>query len=67
MSRLRKCSICGSEADVTHVDEKGHGTLYGASCGEGHEIGMVFGTRNRAVKAWNECQSFVAEYSGEMR
>ena len=57
------CSICGSDAKVTHLDLKGKGTFYGVSCDEGHFIADNYGTKNRAIQAWNDCQSFVDRYT----
>jgi phage/plasmid primase-like uncharacterized protein len=61
--RFRECSICGSEAGPTYLDVKGKGTRYGAECAEGHAMEAVFGTKNRAAQAWNECQEFVERYT----
>lgn len=63
--RIAACSICGSNAEPTYLDVKGKGTLYGVECDEGHSIGAVFGTKNRAIQAWNECQGFVERYTEE--
>lgn len=63
--RMRECSICGMRAEPTYKDVKGKGTMYGARCGEGHFIPAVFGTKNRAAQAWNECQEFVERYTEE--
>jgi len=63
--KLRECSICGSHVEPTYLDVKGRGTLYGAECDEGHSIPAVFGTKNRAAQAWNECQDFVERYTEE--
>ena len=63
--KAETCSICGSAASPTHIDMGGKGTLYGVECAEGHAIGTVFGTKNRAIQAWNECQGFVMRYTEE--
>lgn len=47
----------------TYLDAKGKGTIYGVECDGGHSIGAVFGTKNRAIQAWNECQDFVERYT----
>lgn len=59
-----RCAVCGSKAALTHRDVKG-GVLYGASCENGHFIGDEFNTKNNAVRAWNECQSFLQRYTKE--
>lgn len=63
--KQKKCSICGSKAVVTYeADKVRGGTLYGVMCDEeGHYIDAVFETKNRAIKAWNECQDFVERYT----
>lgn len=60
----RNCSICGKAAAITFKEGKG-GALYGVTCEEGHAIRNVFGSRNRAIQAWDECQRFVDEYTEE--
>lgn len=65
MAKPDDCAICGSHVETTYLDVKGKGTLYGMECDEGHFIGCVFETKNRAVAAWNECQSFVLRYTEE--
>ena len=59
-----ECAICGRPAHVVHADAKG-GALYGVRCDGGHDFPCVFGTKNRAVQAWNECQGFVLRYTEE--
>ena len=61
--KARDCSICGACALPTYLDVKGKGTLYGVECDEGHFIPAKFGTKNRAIQAWNECQEFVERYT----
>jgi len=61
--KIFDCSICGSHAESVYLDDKGRSTLYGVECDEGHSIPAVFGTKNRAIQAWNECQRFVERYS----
>lgn len=63
--KAERCAICGNETTVMHEDCKG-GVLYGIECLEGHLIPCVFGTKNRAVQAWNECQRFVIAYTEEV-
>ena len=58
----RDCSICGEGAHVTFKEGKG-GAMYGVSCEGGHAIRDVFGSRNRAIQAWDECQRFVLRYT----
>ena len=60
----RRCSICGKDAAITFTEGKG-GALYGVACEEGHSMRNVFGTRNRAIQAWDECQRFVEAYTEE--
>ena len=61
--KIRNCSKCGSEARATYSSLKGKGTQYGVMCREGHFIPDEYGTKNRAIQAWNECQSFFERYS----
>ena len=63
MKKVKECAICGTPASPTYLDVRGKGTLYGAECDEGHYIDAVFGTKNRAIQAWNECQGFVDRYT----
>jgi len=60
--KLEKCAACGKGAKIVHKDTS-HGAAYGVECEEGHWIGSVFGTKNRAAEAWNECQSFMRRYA----
>lgn len=61
-----RCMICGGEAKAyTAVDKVSGKTVYGMACPEDHYISPVFETKNRAVKAWNECQGFVDRYTSE--
>jgi len=63
--KSEKCAVCGGEGYVCIASDKFSGkTLYGVSCGNDHHVAAVFETKNRAVKAWNECQGFYARYSG---
>lgn len=61
--KISNCSICGSSAESTYLDIGSKGTLYGVKCGGGHSIAAAFGTKNRAIQAWNECQEFVERYT----
>ena len=63
--KIDRCSICGSNAEPTYLDIRGKGTVYGVECDEGHYIDAKFGTKNRAIQAWNECQEFVLKYTEE--
>ena len=60
----KPCAICGDDAAITFSEGKG-GALYGVACVNGHAIRNVFGSRNRAIQAWDECQRFVEAYTEE--
>lgn len=61
--KISDCTVCGSTAEVVYLDDKGRRTLYGVECDNGHYVPAVFGTKNRAIQAWNECQRFVERCS----